>query len=86
MGRWVQYLQLNLANELSPICGTFDIFKVDNRLTLQSQLEIAHEGLKQEHRKGFLLLEGGRLLDTKTIKYHKIPECKKYKLSEYCFL
>jgi len=86
MNRWIQYLDTNLANELSPICGTFNIIKVDNRLTLKNQLEIAHDGLgKSEKRKGFLLIEGERLLNIKIIKYYKLPKYENCKLSEYCF-
>ncbi len=84
MARWIQYLDLDLGNELNPICGTFNIIRVDNRLNLKSQLEIAHNNLKGK-RKGFLLLGGERLLNTKIIKYYKLPKFEKYKLGEYCF-
>ena len=85
MKRWIQYLGLNLDNELSPICGSFDIFRVDRRLTLDNQLMTAHNGLWERERKGFLLLEGENLINAKVIKYYKLPLYEKYPLSDWCF-
>ena len=89
MKRWIQYLDV-VNKELQPICGTFDIVQVDGRLTERNQLEIAHKGLElkyngKTYRKGFLLLEGERLLKTRLIKYYKTIENEQYKLGEYCF-
>lgn len=90
MKRWLTYLSTDLSGDLAPCNGSFDNFKLDGRLTLQNQIEIAHKGLElryngEQYRKGFLIREGSSFLTAKLIKYHKVIEENHRKLSSYCY-
>ncbi len=84
MSKWIELIEVNLANELSPKLGTFGIVRLDLRYRDETHREVARKLMQREKNDvGFRILSGNSLLQAKPIYVYITDKYKDLKYSEY---